>query len=351
MKKTIALVLSVALAVALLTSCAASNKSYAPLIGSSPENGKYDGSYADSPAAGYYDDSYESYDYAVAESANAEPPMAPSATSIPKDMGGVGYTSNTSSGTLITASSFAEKIIYSASANVETVEFDKTVADVDAMIAQYAGFIENSYIGGRDYYDTYYGYNSYRSASYTIRVPVASYEEMTNSLSSLGNVTYLRNDAQNITAQYTDTESRVKTYRIEEERLLSMLEKADTVTDMITIEARLSDVRYNLENYEAQMRNMQNQVDYSAVYLNISEVEKLSPKEEIHRTYWQQVGDGLKQTFVNIGDFFKDLLKGIIVYIPIIVICVIVAVVIIVAVKKRVKSAVKPAITDKTEDK
>jgi hypothetical protein len=40
----------------------------------------------------------------------------------------------------------------------------------------------------------------------------------------------------------------LKTYRVEEERLLSMLEKADTVADMITIESTLSNVRYEIES-------------------------------------------------------------------------------------------------------
>ena len=58
-------------------------------------------------------------------------------------------------------------------------------------------------------------------------MPKDRFEAVTGSLDALGNVISLRADAQNITAQFFDTESRLASYRIQEERLLSMLEKAD----------------------------------------------------------------------------------------------------------------------------
>ena len=63
--------------------------------------------------------------------------------------------------------------------------------------------------------------------------------------------------------------------------ILELLEKAGTVEDIITIEGRLSEVRYQLEAYASQLRTFDNQVDYSTVHINISEVEretKVEPK-------------------------------------------------------------------------
>ena len=50
--------------------------------------------------------------------------------------------------------------------------------------------------------------------------------------------------------------------------------------DIITIEQRLSDVRYQLESMESQLRSYDNRVDYSTVYLYIDEVEVYTPVEE-----------------------------------------------------------------------
>ena len=63
-----------------------------------------------------------------------------------------------------------------------------------------------------------------------------------------------------------------------------MLEKAETVADMITIESRLSEVRYNIESVTSQLNNWQHQVDYSTINLSIYEVKELSPEIAIPRT-------------------------------------------------------------------
>ena len=62
-----------------------------------------------------------------------------------------------------------------------------------------------------------------------------------------------------VTLRYVDVDSHKKALETEQERLLALLEKAENVEDIITIENRLSDVRYELENYESQIRLLDNQ--------------------------------------------------------------------------------------------
>ncbi len=212
--------------------------------------------------------------------------------------------------------SLAEKIIYSADVSIETVEFDKAVESVEQMLQKYGAFLESSSVSGKSYSEKYYGYQTYRRANFVIRVPVSAFENMTRDMENVGNVTNRNVYTENITTRYYDTQSRVDSYRIEQERLLAMLEKCETVTDMIEIENRLSEVRYELESLESTLRNWQNQVDYSTVNVTLSEVQEYTKQVEIHRTYWQQIGDGLKNTLEDIGDFFKDLFKGFVVNLP-----------------------------------
>ena len=138
----------------------------------------------------------------------------------------------------------SEQIIYSAYAEIETTEFDASLEAVNALLEQYGAFVENSSVNGSNLYDTYSGTVSHRSASFTLRVPKESYSAMTSGLDTIGNVTYLSSNAENITAQYTDTESQLSAYELEEERLLDILSQAQTVEDMIELESRLSDIRY-----------------------------------------------------------------------------------------------------------
>ena len=61
-------------------------------------------------------------------------------------------------------------------------------------------------------------------------------------------------------------------------------------------------------------------MDYSTVNVTIREVEEYTRPVEIHRTYWQQIGDGLQNTFESIGDFFKSLFKWLVVNLPVILV-------------------------------
>mgnify|MGYP002226154573 CR=1 FL=1 len=83
-----------------------------------------------------------------------------------------------------------------------------------------------------------------------------------------------------MTLTYVDLQSHRDALQTEQERLLQLLEQAESIEDIITIEQRLSDVRYQLESMESQLRSYDNQVDYSTVYLYIDEVEVYTPVEE-----------------------------------------------------------------------
>ena len=215
----------------------------------------------------------------------------------------------------------SDKIIYSAWVDLETLDFDQSLKDVYALIDRCGGFLENADVSGTDYSSQFHGYKNYRSANFTIRVPKAQFSQLLDSLGSIGNVTYTSTQAENITSQFTDTESRLAMYKTEEERLLAMLEKADTVEDMILIESRLSDVRYNIESLTTQLNNWQKQVDYSTVTLHLNEVAKLTEEIPVQRSYWEQVGDSLKSVLTATGNFFKDFLRIFIAALPILFIC------------------------------
>lgn len=244
------------------------------------------------------------------------------------------------SGTLadrVNDADFEEKLIYTANARVETVEFDKAIEELYKLVEFYGGFVENSYVTGSSYRENYYGYQTYRYAEFTIRVPSQGFKEMTENLGALGNVTSLTSGLTNITEQFYDAQSRLDTYAIEEERLLSMLEKAETVSDMIELESRISQVRYEIEALESRLRNWQNQVDYSTVTVYINEVEELTPIVETQRTYWQQVGDGLAQSLLNIGRFFKNFFKDLVAALPVLAILAAVGAVAFVILRKIVR--------------
>ncbi len=205
-----------------------------------------------------------------------------------------------------------DKIIYSCYAEIETQDFDQSLADIQQLIRRYGGFLESSSVRGNDYYAS-----GSRSAEYVIRIPRESFEEVTGSLSTIGNVPYCSISAENISASYYDTESRLAAYRIEEERLLAMLELAETVEDMLSIEDRLTEVRYSIESLTTTILNWDSLINYSTLELSIREVVEYT--EAPAPTYWQRIGRGFMSTLEDVGEFFLDLFRVIIVNLPVLV--------------------------------
>lgn len=270
-----------------------------------------------------------SYDMAYTE--NAYPAEA-------EEYGGFAVTGGTQleSGSGAAPEGSPEKLIYSASATVETTEFDGTIEKLSALVEQYGGFVESSSVNGSNYYTQSRGYSSTRCASYVIRVPSNKFSALMGSLSTLGNVPYSHTYTENITAQYYDTDARLTAYQVQEARLLEMMEAAKTVEDLIAIEEKLTELRYQIESLQSTLKNWDRQVAYSTLDLEVQEVIEYTPESRM--SYGQELALALTNGLKRTGEFFKDLLLAIVGALPALVILAVVLAILIPVWKKRRKA-------------
>lgn len=192
------------------------------------------------------------------------------------------------------ASVEGRKLIKTVRMRVQAVEFDQIVSYLEGQVKLLGGYIEASEINGNGYY-----YDSRRSASLTLRIPAKELDGFVESVGEIGTVTYKTEEATDVTLQYVDLESRVKSLQIEQERLFDLLGKADSLDSIILLEQRLSEVRYELENYAARLRVYDNQVEYSTVYLTVNEVVRTTPQDE---TLAEKMHSGFMGTIYEIKD-------------------------------------------------
>ena len=243
-----------------------------------------------------------------------------------------------------------DKIIYSGSANVETIHFEETVEKVYQMIDFYNGFLESAYVTGKDYSSQYYNRYSYRTAEFVIRVPRESFSDMRTNLDALGSVTYTSVEAQNITSAYMDTQSRLETYRVEEERLLDMLKKADLVEDMLDIEDRLSSVRYQIESLTTTLNNWDSKINFSTLRLSVQEVKELTEEKPIARTFGDDIREGIQSSLDWLAQSGKDLVVFLVSALPLLVIPAIIVVAVILIVRSKRRKKKKNAALQETKD-
>ena len=228
-----------------------------------------------------------------------------------------------------------EKIIYSADATVETTEFELTLEKLQGLVQQYGGFIESSSINGSNYYSQSRGYAGNRSANYTIRIPSARFQELMGSLSSLGNVPYTYTYTENITSRYYDVQARLTAYETQEQRLLEMMEMAETVSDIIEIEDRLTELRYQIESLQSTLNNWDRQVSYSTVNVNINEVTIYTPEAKL--SYGQRLGLAVRNGLKSTGEFFSDFLLWFLEALPALVILAVLIVLVVVLIRRARK--------------
>ena len=95
---------------------------------------------------------------------------------------------------------------------------------------------------------------------------------------------------------------------------MALLEKAETLADILEIESRLTDVRYQLESMESQLRTYDNLVDYATVTLTVKEVKQLTPTAE--KGFWEKIGDGFVDSARSVWSGLKALFSFLIIALP-----------------------------------
>lgn len=296
-KKLLALLLALVLTASVLTACGASSNSMA-------------------------------YDAAEPEAAlKAEAPM--------EMEDGVLYSS---AGTGSTSVQTSQKLIRKVNISAETEDLETLLGSLTAQIQERGGYIENQELYNGSSYSSY----RHRSANLTIRIPADKLDGFINQVKDVSNVVSFNESQEDVTLTYVSTESRVKALETEQERLLELLAKAENMSDLLEIEARLTEVRYELERVTSQLRVMANQVDYATVYLYIDQVKVYTEVEE--QTVWQRIASGFKKNLQDIGEDLKDFFVWVVTYSPQLVFyAAVIAVVIVILRRKAAKRGEKKA--------
>lgn len=180
--------------------------------------------------------------------------------------------------------------------DAETEDLDTAITGIDAHITGMGGYVEDQ----RVYNGSTYASHRYRNANLTVRIPAEKVDEFTEKVAGIANVVSKEKNLEDITLSYTATESRMKALQTEEARLLELLAEAETMSDLLEIEARLTDVRYELESVTSQLRLYNNQVDFATIHLSLSEVQEYTPVEE--PTFFERIRSTFSDALEGLGD-------------------------------------------------
>lgn len=266
------------------------------------------------------------YDMAVAEEAmEAEAPAA----------NGALRGSSTANAEGSAALPESRKWIVTVHLSAETEDLDTLTKALDERITAMNGYVEDQSV----YNGSTYANRRYRNANMTIRIPAEDVDRFTEEVGGIANVVSKEKNLEDVTLNYVSTESRMQALQTEEARLLEFMEQAETMADLLEIEARLTDVRYELESVTSQLRLYDNQIDYATIYLSIEEVQEYTPVEE--PTTWERITEGFTGSLKGLKEGTVDLLVWLIVSSPYLVVTALAAALVLLLVKRARKAANK----------
>ena len=139
-----------------------------------------------------------------------------------------------------------------------------TIAALTTLAETYDGFVQRS--------STWLEYDETTSGSVTLRVQAEDFEKAMTDIRALAEVIQSESvSGQDVTAEFVDLQAQLKTRQAEEAQYLEILESADTVEDMLSVQSYLSDVRTEIESLQGQLKYYEDRTDYSTITVSVYE--------------------------------------------------------------------------------
>ncbi len=162
----------------------------------------------------------------------------------------------------------SQKLIRTVNLNVETTDFDTLMEEITDRTVETGGYVESEEISTTE------GTGELRRAWLKVRIPEERLDEFLTLVGENAHILYDSESVEDVTLTYVDLETHLDELRTEQQVLESLLEDAESVKDILEIQEQLTEIRYEIESYESQLKVLENRVSYSTVYLDITEVER-----------------------------------------------------------------------------
>ena len=184
-----------------------------------------------------------------------------------------------------------EKIIKTGSISIETENYNKCLAKMKKLAAQHDAYISD---------ENEYKYSTSITNALTIRVPNNNFEKLAEALIKDEKVNSKTINSEDVTDQYVDLTTRIRTKKAVEQRYRELLAKAGTVEEILKVEEKIGEVREEIEAKEGQLKYLNDRVQYSTLTLTITEYY-----EDIHEdSFFTKIFNGLKGGWEGLKIFF-----------------------------------------------
>ena len=280
----------------------------------------YDGDYALDPEPGYYYSNDQKAEYYDEESSVAE---------------GAGTGNHQK---IVSDDPNGRKLIYTVDITIRTKDYDNDLALILNKLREYGGYIySESTSGTKPEKDT----DSGRETRLTVKIPVENLDSYLSAVEENTNITNREVSVEDTTDIYYDTEHRIELLEDRYKRLEEYLDKVETIEDIITLEAEMNDIIYELDILKGQVKGMDNQIAYSTVMIDLYEIVSIASQPHERANLFERMGNALTVSFRGVIDALSAIMVLLAASVPILGLLLIIAVIIIIIVKICISSSRK----------
>lgn len=223
------------------------------------------------------------------------------------------------------------KLIRRAYLQVQTETFDQAVQALEKMVAECGGYFQSASVEGGSLRNQ----NATRWGNYTIRLPQEQFDTFLGRTGELGYVTSQSENSENVSQQYYDTEARLKAQRTKQERLLSLLEKADSMETIVALEDALSEVEYEIESLTTSLNEYDSLISYSTIELTLDEVKTITTTPGERDSLGARMAAGVQSSFRGLINGGKELLVMLSYNLVLVLVLIVIAVAVVVILRKK----------------
>lgn len=196
-----------------------------------------------------------------------------------------------------------KKLVYSSDFTINTSKYEADYKKIKDLLTANGGYVESESTSGQK--PTTQN-SAGRSSSFMLRVPVDNYEAFIGGVSAIGELQSKNLYTQDISSNYYDNESRIEVLEERKARLMEHLKAATEMEDVISLEAELSDVLYDLDQLKGTKRGMDRQVDYATISVYLYEVPEASSLQAADGTVGERASNAFSLSMIGVGNFFNE---------------------------------------------
>ena len=149
---------------------------------------------------------------------------------------------------------FARQIIYTADMTISCFKLDDAMKRAEALALESGGYVQTMSAG-----------------YFVLRIPAAKLRPVMDDLARLGVVESRSMQAQDVTQEYVDLQTRIRVLRETQSQLIALLKQARNVDEALNVRRSLDTITMELEQALGRLRMLENLIGFSTLTLRLSE--------------------------------------------------------------------------------